>query len=46
MSGVVGKLKEALSSKASLLEASALLKDPNRAPSTQGESLGKLAIAA
>jgi hypothetical protein len=45
MSGVVGKVKEAFSRKASLLEASALLKDQNRAPSTQGESLGDLAIA-
>jgi hypothetical protein len=45
MSGVVGKLKEAFSRKASLLEASALLKDPNRAPFTQGEILGELAIA-
>lgn len=43
--GLVGKLGEAFSRRASLLEGSAMPKDANRVPSMQGESLGKLAIA-
>jgi hypothetical protein len=43
--GLVGKLGEAFSRRATLLEGSTMPKDANRVPSTQGESLGKLAIA-